>query len=300
MQLLQGPPTHISRGGLCVITRMEVFSSSPSAPELPLGGLMPNNDPVQIKNIDGLGPVKSSIITTPYATGRGELYQGSTTGKRNIVLTLGYNPSWEGEQTISSLRQLLYRYLMPEQWTKLRFFSDELPRVDIEGYVESFEPNIFSQDPEVQVSIICPKPDFIEAEATILTGVVDNGAIEKVFEYIGTVATGYELKIVTSVANPSYTGSVTIVTKAPETPQTFEVESVLIDDTKYFKLSSVRNAKKAASIRVVDGDSANLLSYVTPESVWPELNPGQNSVSVGSEENGQVWTLAYFNRFGGL
>jgi hypothetical protein len=78
------------------------------------------------------------------------------------VLTLGLNPNWV-DQTVASLRRVLYRYLMPEAWTKLRFFSDDMPTVDIEGYVESFDPNMFTQDPEIQVSIICPKPDFIEA-----------------------------------------------------------------------------------------------------------------------------------------
>lgn len=261
---------------------------------------MPNDDPVQIKNIDGLGPVKSSIVTTPFATGRGELYQGGTTGKRNIVMTLGYNPDWAAQQTMSSLRQLLYRYFMPEQWCKLRFFSDELPDVDIEGYVESFEPNIFSQDPEVQISVICPKPDFIEPDATIISGVVDDGATETEFEYIGTVDTGYELRVENSPTNVAYTGDITIVTKSPEDPQTFYVTPITADDVRFFKMSSVRNAKRVSTVLLADGSITNLLSRLSADSVWPEIKPGQNLISVAAAENGQDWTLAYFNRFGGL
>jgi hypothetical protein len=151
-----------------VLKRMEVTSQFPGAPAIPLGGFMPNDDPVQIRKIDGLGPVKSDISSTPFATGRGELFQGNSTGKRNIVLTLGLNPNWQ-DQTMTSLRQLLYRYFMPENWSMFRFITDDLPTVYINGVVESFEPNIFEQDPEIQVSILCPKPDFIDVDATLIT-----------------------------------------------------------------------------------------------------------------------------------
>lgn len=282
-----------------MLRKMEVFSSNPSAPELPLGGFMPSDDPIQVRGIDGLGPVKAEVASTAFATGRGELLQGSSIGKRNIVFTLGLNPDWD-EQTMTSLRQKLYAYFLPEEWTKLRFFSDELPTVDIEGIVESFEPNIFSQDPEIQVSVLCHKPDFIEPDATIYNGVVDDGTIELEFEYIGNVSTGFELRVDRSVDNPSYSGDLIVINKAPVDPQTFEIEGVLIDTNKYFKLSTVRNAKRAQTIAYADGATTNLLSKMTDTSVWPEIKPGVNVFSIAAGEDGQTWTLAYFNRFAGL
>ena len=151
-----------------MITKVEVFSARP-APILSLGGFMPSDDPVHIRDISGLGPVKAEITTTPSGASRGATFQGVSTDKRNIVLTLGLSPNWS-TQTVSSLRQLLYAYFMTEQWCKLRFHSDELPTTDIEGYVEGFEPNHFAQDPEYQISIINPRPDFIEIDASIYEG----------------------------------------------------------------------------------------------------------------------------------
>lgn len=58
-----------------MITKIELFTLQPDAPVLPLGGFMPNDDPVQIKDVTGLGPVKANIALTPYASGRGSLYQ---------------------------------------------------------------------------------------------------------------------------------------------------------------------------------------------------------------------------------
>lgn len=281
-----------------MIQRMEVFSSRPSVPELPLSGNMASTDPVQIRNVDGLGPVKADVTSTPFATGRGELPQGSSTGKRNIVLTLGLNPDWE-DQTMSTLRQLLYAYLLPESWCKLRFYTDYLPPVDIEGIVESFDPNIFSQDPEVQISILCHKPDFVDANATFLEGVVDDGTLEIEFDYIGTVETGFELRIEQTADNLVYTGPITISKLVPEL-QVLTVDPVTINGLKYFKATTIKNAKRVQNIAVADGALTNLLTNMTDASVWPDLQPGTNVISVAATENGQKWTLAYFNKFGGL
>lgn len=281
---------------------MEVYNPASDAPELPLGGFGPNDDPIQVKNIDGLGPVKAEITTTPFATGRGELYQGGSTGKRNIVLTLGLNPDFAVYPSMFSLRQILYRYLLPEQWTKLRFYSDEIPPVEIEGYVESFEPNIFSEDPEVVISIICPDPDFV-AEATVLTGTVTELLGEgPEFEYIGTIETGLELKVESSEDNTSFNGQLVITMAVPGLPeQYFYVDPVLIDATQYFKLSTAK-PKRVQSIPIGGGDPINLLSNVPGSATWLKIRPGQNQIDVNApaDEVGQIWTLAYFTRFGGL
>lgn len=282
-----------------MITKMEVFSANPSAPELPLAGFMPSSDPIHIRNIEGLGPVKAEITSTPLASGRGETPQGDNVGKRNIVLTLGLNPNW-ADQTMSTLRQMLYRYFMPTQWCKLRFFSDYLPVVDIEGICESFEPNIFSQDPEIQISILCHKPDFIEVESTIYSGAVDDGDIELEFEYLGTVDAGFELRIDRSVTNIAYTGPVVVTLKSPVDPQVFDIDPVTVDGTKYFKLSTVPGFKRAQNVATLDAALTNLLSAVGDLAVWPALKPGLNVLSVAADEPGQQWTFAYFNRFGGL
>lgn len=114
--------------------------------------------PIQIRDISGLEPVKAEIISIP-SNQDGELFQHARVGKRNIVLKLGLNPNWV-DQTMSSLRRILYNHFPPKASRTLRFYSDDMPVVEIGGYVESLEPNMFSQDPEIQVSIICLKPNF--------------------------------------------------------------------------------------------------------------------------------------------
>lgn len=282
-----------------MITQMEVFSAQDDAPALPLGGFGPNDDAIQVRNIEGLGPVKASITTTPFATGRGALYQGSTVDTRNIVLTLGLNPDFVTYPSMHELRRILYRYLLPEAWTKLRFYTNEIPPVEIEGYVESFEPNMFSEDPEVQVSIICPNPDFMDPVPTVITGTVTEMADDGIeFEYIGSVPAGLELKVQPSDANPSFTGQI-IVTMGPPPEKSFYVDPVTIDATNELRIATWP-AKKVESVDGF-GASTNLLADVSASSVWPIVRVGTNKIVVNSDADfGQQWTMAFFSRFGGL
>lgn len=279
-----------------MITKIQAYALRP-APALSLGGFMPSDDPVQIRNIDGLGPVKAEITTVPSGVSRGETFQGSSTGKRNIVLTLGLNPDW-AVQTISGLRQLLYGYFMPQQWCKLRIFSDELPTTDIEGYIESFEPNMFSQDPEVQISVINPRPDFIEIDTNIFTSTVDDGSNQMVVDYVGTVSTGFELRVDRTVENPSYSGPITIRVENADGIKQLVVTPVTVNTLQSFKMVSIQGKKRVQYEAIADGAVTNLLKRMTGQ--WPELVPGENLVSVAANEDEQKWTLAFFTRFGGL
>ena len=281
-----------------MIQRIEIVSSYSNAPDLPLtSGFMPNNDPVQIRNIDGLGPVKADVAATPFATGRGELYQGSSTGKRNIVLTVGLNPNWI-DQTMGSLRQLLYRYFMVESWVTLRFFPDELPVVTITGIVESFEPNIFSQDPEIQISILCPKPDFLEVDTTLIRGTVDTGASVNVIDYEGTIPTGFELRVTSSPALSSFTG--VIVVENQSSAQEFRLKPITVNSAQYLRLNTVRSTRFVHNVTVSDDSAVNILAQMEKDSDWPELFPGDNELSIRASSPGQNWAIGYFNRFGGL
>lgn len=282
-----------------MIKRIEIVSSYSNAPALPLSSdFMPNNDPVQIRSIEGLGPVKAEISSTPFATGRGELYQGSSTGKRNIVMTLGLNPNW-ADQTMTSLRQLLYRYFMVESWVTLRFVTDELPVVRITGVVETFEPNIFSQDPEIQISILCPKPDFVDVATTLIHGTVDS-SLEVEIEYNGSVLSGFELRVMSSSAVSSYSGDMYVANMSAGLYQEFSLHAVTVNPDQYLELNTVRSTRHVYNILTATSTPINILAKMVQASNWPELLPGTNLFKVGADAAGQDWTLAYFNRFGGF
>lgn len=280
---------------------------------LTLGSL---TDPIQIKGIDGLDPVKASITTEPYGVIPGEILFGKTYGKRNIVFKFGLNPDW-ATQTIAELRNLLYQYFMPTQDVTLRFNTTHITSiVAIDGTVEDMLPDMFSADPEISVSIICPQPDFVAVDEVIQLGTVfQSGPFATIdanlvsVENAGSVPTGVKLKVESNVANPSYTGTLKVhfqrgVDDLATKGKLFDINyaALTIDATKYTELKSVLGDKYVRSIVIATGIPSSLLGYISDGYTWPILYPGMNrfGVQANSADAGQKWTLSWFPRYGGL
>lgn len=285
-----------------MITQLEVFTPRVTAPPLPIVDGSAAADPIQIRNIDGLGPVAAQINTGQYGSIHGEFYMGSFTGKRNIVLTLGFRPNWI-DQTIENLRQLIYSYFMPETQVKLRVTSTHMAQVDIDGYVESCEPNMFSSDPEMQVSIICPNPYFYGSSITVIPGstlALPDGTPTEI-NYMGTVPTGFVLSVMPSdtVAAMSNKEIRFINDDVYATPDIFIVTAT-VDATQYLQVSSEQGNKYVRQIATPSGNKTSILGKQAPGSVWMQLNNGVNKFRVMSATPGLSWTMQFYAKYGGI
>jgi hypothetical protein len=284
-----------------VLTNVEVYSSWSSAPDLPLTvGVGEDEDPIQIRDIQGLGPVKANIGSTQMAQ-RGEFFTGSNTPKRNIVMTVGFNPDYVNH-TVASLREKLYGYFMPEQPVTLRIFRTNGPAVEIDGYAESCEPNIFAQDPEMQISIICLKPDFIAVSASTVEGAADVDPDEVEFTALANVETPLLLEVLAEEDDATtYDGKITFSRKTLRpTAETFTITGTVAEGITT-KIDSTPGDKRVYAD--YGPEDTNLLNSMTPESVWPRITPGTNKVRVLLEDVAGVpkaWKITYFDRFGGL
>lgn len=283
-----------------MLTQVDVFGAQPGLTQLSLPLYRAGSSPIQIKSIEGLGPVKAAIASTPYGIIDGEAITARTVGKRNIVMQLGLSPDW-ATQTITELRRQLYQYFMPKADVTLQFQSNDFPTVQIDGVVEDLVPNMFSKDPEMQVSIICGRPDFVSIEQTVVNGVVvDTGGGAQDIYYEGTTPTGVNLKVESSDAQGAYTGELWLQFDSIFL-QSFLLDVVSIDQNNYFELNSVVGNKYVRSVPVADPSSySNLLNHVTDTSIWPTLLPGTNEFSVTAAYPGQTWEMTYFARYGGL
>lgn len=125
--------------------------------------------------MEGLGASNADINTTSMAASDGTLYNSARVEQRNIVvnLLLTFAPR------IEDSRQRTYKYFPIKREVELLFETDNRS-LKIKGYVESNEPDIFSDQESVQISIICPDPFFYSSssESTVFSG------IEPLFEFI--------------------------------------------------------------------------------------------------------------------
>lgn len=144
--------------------------------------------PYIVKNVDGVDPVKATISTTSYANQDGGFYQSARTEMRNIVLTIGYRPDLTSGMSIQEIRRSMYSVFDPKARIKLRFIDTDEAPVEIEGFVESHETSIFSRDPEVQISILCPDPYFKAIRPVTISSTNNNPVYTS---YLGTAETGF-------------------------------------------------------------------------------------------------------------
>lgn len=282
---------------------------------LPLSERGAQMDLLQVRKVEGLGPVKANISKSPRGSISGESFTGSSVPSRNIVITLGLNPDWN-LWTVEMLRRLVYSYFMTELQVRLIFRSDDdFPPVEIFGYVEDVVPNIFAKDSEMQISIICPDPYFTAVEASVVTGIASNGAVPAqvkgaksatvvettseggiTLDYQGSIETGVNVKMV--YANGVNASRVSIqVGNAAQ--QYFRVAGV-VTPTKYLVMNSIPGQKYVQNIEMGSGLITNLLSKVEEGSTWPTLQPGNNFIQVSADAGEQDWEFFFYERFGGL
>lgn len=282
-----------------MLTEVKAYSSWRSAPELLLSnGPRAETDLIQVRNIEGLDPVKASVSTTPFGAVDGASYTGSSVLTRNIVITLHPNPDWDN-WTFEALRRVLYSYFMPKRPTRLVFFSDDMNPVEISGIVESVEVNMFSKDPELIVSVICPDPYFTSVEPVVVTGsAVRSGAAPTIVHYDGTIQSGINVKL-DFVTTPNPTG---IRVQIGDPPISYLDTVAGVTSTMYFEMSSVPTKKFVQNVDRNTGVITNLLSkaHILEGSDWPMLESGDNEFLVITDQGAQDWTLTFYERFGGL
>lgn len=109
-----------------------------------------------ITEIEGLGPTKADINMTQLATADGGIFNSARVNSRNIVIKARFTHA----NTIEEARLASYKFFPIKQPVTFHIETDN--RIaETTGYVESNEPVIFSDECEMQVSILCESPYFL-------------------------------------------------------------------------------------------------------------------------------------------
>lgn len=130
----------------------------------------PEKSGLYVKSIEGIGPGTASINVTAMASNDGGVFNSARAESRNITMDLGMydininDTNWSIEKS----RMLTYKYFAKKRPITLIFESDNRFAY-INGYVESNEPNIFDEKESTSISIICPDPNFYDANGKIFT-----------------------------------------------------------------------------------------------------------------------------------
>lgn len=252
-----------------------------------------NDSGYQIEDIEGLSPVKATLVSKSFVGQHGEQFQSFKRESRNIVFKLDLEPDFVSN-TFTTLRQNLMSYFLPGSKIKMRFHQSTGLYLDIEGVVEDHSSPIFSEDPKVDISVMCFLPDFIDPRMVKIPGgsVSDNTLTS--IEYPGTVETGIVLTLNVNRSLPAFT-----IYNTGEDGDLYQMdfnEALIAGDE--LVVSSLVGAKGITLTRA--GVSSSLLRGKPVQSAWIQFSEGINQFRVYAPGDPVPYELEYVVRYGGI
>lgn len=273
-----------------MLTRVEVTTRQGTLLKLPLEDV---SNGYIVEEIQGLDPVKATLVSSSFAQIDGEQYHSSRREARNIKIKLGLEPDFVNT-SVSSLRNRLYGFLMPKTEVTLRFVHDDGLEVDILARVETFETPLFTKEPEVDVSLMCFSPDFYDPTPVNISGMTTDLTTETLVHYAGSVEAGitFDLSVDRSL------NEFTIYHRPPDgSLRSLAFVSPLVAGDA-LHISTISGTKGAALTR--EGVVTSMLWGVAPQSDWIEFQPGDNHIRVYATGVGIPFNIQYTTKYGGL
>lgn len=240
-----------------------------------------------VTTIEGLGPVNSSLSFVDRALFDGSRFQHGRRGSRNIVITAKLLTGFY--ISVTDLRKQLYSVMTPNREVDLIFRRDNEPDLTISGIVETVENDMFTADPTIVFSIICPDPNFVQSSETVTWSTTSTATTHRrSVNYEGTVPTGVLLvaERATPMNSPTFRNDVSgeIQTLSLTTPQG-AYDNIQID---------TRDRSRGVTSNTA---GTNILTFLNQGSDWITLMPGTNDLtySFSQTTSGQLKLTLYYD-----
>lgn len=251
------------------------------------------SDGITLQDVEGLDPVKATIVSGDIPGYTGEKYQASKRGARDLTFTLGLNPDWVTERP-QDVRNRLYQFFMPRTWVDLKFVDETGNASDIRGMVETFECPLFVQEPKATINVRCFASDFVDQDLVALTGNSVSNTLTREIEYTGTVETGIDFQLLVNRDLDEFT----LYGFLPEGTMRQLDFSYTLHNGDVVQIITTPGAKEIALTR--SGVRTSIPYAMSPQSEWIDLYPGTNQFRVYAEGAAVPYLLYYNNRYGGL
>ena len=258
------------------------------------------NENYAITSITGLGSPDAAINTVNVGSFDGERFNSSRVGMRNIVITIAILGD------IEKNRIALYKIFKSKQWIRF-YYKNKSRDVYIDGYIENAPVSLFTQNQEVQVSILCTEPYFKNAEEIINDmsliidafsfpfAIEDEGTIfsehvevsEKIVMNEGEVKNGMtiELKATGTVLNPKIFNR--------ETSEFFGLNFTM-QAGDFITVSTIKGAKTVYLLR--NGIESNIFNNIMKDITWLQLEPGDNVFTFEAESGAEFLEVSFKHR----
>jgi len=230
-------------------------------------------------------------------------YYSPTIGSREIVIRIVLKPQNGVLETYSSLRDKLYKTISSARdgQVEIRFMSDLYEMASIKGFITKFEAPVFSQVPEVQLTIFCEDGIFKSIKSIKVRAAGLSKTKMIITDTTSTSPHGmtFELKFLTKT--PYF--SIQDVSVVPEwkfklIPGTIGgLVDFQVNDRLFFS-----NEGNEKSVFILRGSTQYYLAdKIETGSVWPIIFPGENQYTIDYSTGNFSWTaFSYYATYWGI
>ena len=282
----------------------------------------PEQSEIVVESVDGLGQEKANINSTDNQVYDGSTFDSSVVPQKPITINLKFLPN-DGD--VERIRHKCYDYFPTTKNVNLEIETDER-YVNIDGYVESNLPEIFSEQEGAAITVLCMDPYFkgiidsekvlkgIEkdfyfpfsneslTEKLLIMGNVYNDTTRSIY-YYGEKEVGVNIRIefsgdlpdvqgsnILSIQNLSYNQKILVDMKSFKTK-----ENITISDGDYILIDTTFGNKNIYYYQ--NGNEYNLLSYIDiKELSWIMLEPKYNILQFDSTSNSNISGISISNK----
>lgn len=253
-----------------------------------------------LTEIEGLGPPKADINMTSLAAKDGSLYNSSRANGRNIILHVRFIKA----SSVEEVRLLTYKYFPLKK--RIKFHIETENRIaETTGYIESNEPDIFSEEESATISVLCESAWFTDASINGIE-IIDFSDIVPLFEfefeddteesptieftsiepkreniitYTGDADTGFLMRMFIggTVVNPSIYNIETLEAIRINTDKVAAIVGSALTAGDEIRINSVATEKSITLLR--GGRSYNILNALDINATWLVLHEGDNIFS---------------------
>lgn len=234
-----------------------------------------------LREVTGLTPPEKNLFISDLARD-GAVYQGRRVGTRNVVFTFDLNPNPSLGETVTQLRDKVQKLVMggvgssgAETHIRILLEYENKPPRYTDGWLETFEAGLFTEENLVQLSILCPDPYLHGSEVVISK---DPGYITMPLNYVGTADTGFEALIQIETNSASK-----LSLAVDEQTMEFDFQGPLQKNS----LIEINTTVGEQSTKITTSAGVfNLLPVLNPRSRWLRIGPHTSTTSVFGENPG--------------
>lgn len=247
---------------------------------------------ISIQDVEGLGRMKATLVSSSFAGQNGADYQGATLPPRNITMLLGIDPD-PTVSTVRDLRLLIENIFDPKSQITMTFFDDEVTYgYQIIGEVEDCDPARFTQTPAMSISVMCYDPTFYDPTPVVISSLTTADTVATDMQYVGTADTGMTLTV-----NVNRTMSGFSLYYIDPSSRTWTLDfsySLLAGDV--VTICSIPGGKFANVFRA--GTTSPALYAIPSQSIWPIFSRGSNSLRISADGAAVPASVTYTTRYG--